>query len=390
MRFSPPVACAIMLILSIVLVSGCANPRGYALLDPAVAQTPISDEARLRTVFVATTRARSSEPGYFFSGRRSQTEGFARVLVSIPPVHEPGKLERPRRGPVDPAIHFAAREVRIFETGSEFARSVRSDVADGGDRVLVFVHGYNTRFAEAVCRVSQIAQDADYDGAVVLFTWASAGRLVDYVYDQNSASAARDSLEETLRMLAGTGAKRIDLIAHSMGNWVALEALRQLAISGDRDLGGKLGDVVLAAPDVDLDVFRSQMARYGTPGKPFFVMVSGDDRALDLSRFIAGNRPRLGGDYADAGQIAELGLIVVDVTSVSGGDSLNHTKFADNPVLVRLLGDRLRDDSSLGADERGVEDRLDTLARGVGQTLASTAEIVITTPVEVLKVAVGQ
>lgn len=379
-----------LILLVLLALSGCANPRAYALLDPSAAAAPIADAAGEETIFIATTRARAAKPGYFFDGRRSDTESFARALVTVPPVHEPGRLERPRRGAVDPERHFAAREVTVYESGRDFARAVSTELEASDGRALVFVHGYNTRFAEAVYRFSQIVHDADYEGSAVLFTWASGGRLVDYVYDQNSASAARDALEETLRMLARSGAARIDLIAHSMGNWVALEALRQLAISGDRDLGGRLGDVVLAAPDVDIDVFRSQMARYGRPDKPFFVLVSGDDRALEASRLIAGNRPRLGDDYAEAAEIAELGLIVVDITAVAGEDSLNHTKFAENPTLVRLLGERLREDESLGTDERGVEDRLDSLARGVGQTVASTAEIVITTPAEVLKVAVGQ
>ena len=78
--------------------------------------------------------------------------------------------------------------------------------------------------------------------------------------------------------------KSIDIIAHSMGNWVAMEALRQLAIAGNRDLGGKLGYVVLASPDIDVDVFKKQMVRYGKPDKPFVVLLSGDDHALQLSR----------------------------------------------------------------------------------------------------------
>jgi esterase/lipase superfamily enzyme len=223
----------------------------------------------------------------------------------------------------------------------------------------------------------------------VLFTWASAGRTLDYVYDQNSATAARDALEETLRAVADAGATRIDIIAHSMGNWVTLEALRQLAISGDRDIDGRLGDVVLASPDVDVDVFKSQMRRYGKPDKPFFVLLSRDDRALELSSLIAGNRPRLGG-YADEAEIASYGVIVANLSGLEAGDPLNHTKFADNPLLVRLLGERLAEDDLLQSSERDVTDRVQTLARGLGQTITSAAEIVITTPVEVVRIAVGQ
>jgi alpha-beta hydrolase superfamily lysophospholipase len=53
----------------------------------------------------------------------------------------------------------------------------------------------------------------------------------------------------------------VHILAHSMGAWLAIEALRENAISGSPDLNGKLGDVMLAAPDIDLNVFRQQLAR---------------------------------------------------------------------------------------------------------------------------------
>ena len=73
-----------------------------------------------------------------------------------------------------------------------------------------------------------IAHDTSYPGTPVLFSWASGARTTDYVYDKESASAARDQLEVTLRLLAQSGARRIDIVAHSMGTWVTMETLRQL------------------------------------------------------------------------------------------------------------------------------------------------------------------
>jgi esterase/lipase superfamily enzyme len=140
-----------------------------------------------------------------------------------------------------------------------------------------------------------------------------------------------------------------------------METLRQLAITGDRDLGGKLGDVVLASPDIDVDVFRSQMRRYGKPNRPFFLMLSADDRALRLSGILAGNK-RVG-DYQNASDLAELGVVVVDLSKEKAGDSLNHTKFADNPTLVKLLGQRLREDDGYASD-RVVTDRINMLNSG--------------------------
>ena len=106
-------------------------------------------------------------------------------------------------------------------------------------------------------------------------------------------------------MLAQSGARRIDIVAHSMGTWVTMEALRQLAITGDRDLGGKLGDVVLASPDIDVDVFKSQMRRYGKPNRPFILLLSDDDRALQALRHPGRAQPRVG-DYRMPADLAEL------------------------------------------------------------------------------------
>lgn len=386
-----PLSKLLALALIVMAGAGCASPQ-QSMLAMVASSEPATAFAGREQIFVATTRARSEEPGIFFDGARADTLSFARAEITIPPVHEPGRLERPRRGAaIDPARHFAASGVERMAGEDEFAGTLRSrfEAADG--RALVFVHGYNTRFDAAVFRAAQIVHDSGYRGTPILFTWASAGRTIDYVYDQNSASAARDGLEKTLRAIARAGARRIDIVAHSMGTWLTLEALRQLAIGGDRDISGRLGDVVLASPDIDIDVFKTQMRRYGQPDKPFYVLVSGDDRALELSSLIAGSRPRVGG-YVGAGeaQLASLGVVVVDLSQISAGDSYNHMKFADNPVLVRMLGERLREDDSLGSSERDITDRVSSLVRGLGQTVTSAAEIIITTPVEVMRVAVGQ
>ncbi len=278
-----------------------------------------------------------------------------------------------------------AESLELYAGEQQFTDALRADIKRSGGRALIFVHGYNTAFDGAVYRMTQIVYDAGYPGTPVLFTWASAGRTVDYVYDTNSATAARDALEETIRSVAKAGAKRIDIIAHSMGNWVTMETFRQLAITGNRDIDKRLGDVVLASPDIDVDVFKSQMARYGVPDKPFYLLVSGDDRALRLSGFIAGKKPRVG-DYADSADLAKLGVVVVDLSKVEAGDALNHTKFADNPVLIKILGERLRRTDDLASPQ----EQMDRMTANITGTVASAAEIVITTPINVLRVAVGQ
>src|SRR6185369_2155291 len=117
-----------------------------------------------------------------------------------------------------------------------------------------------------------------------------------YVYDLNSATAARDGLEHTLRLLLASNAEEVNVLAQSMGNWVTVEAFRQIKISGDLAHANKIGNVYLAAPDIDIDVFKSQMRRFGKPRRPFYIVLSKDDQALRASKFIAGGEGRLGAE----------------------------------------------------------------------------------------------
>ncbi len=351
---------SIFIAILALLMVGCAGRNPEELLGSAIVTASVNDIAGSHAIFIATTRKRSNDPSKVFDGERSATLNFARVNVTVPNVHKTGQIERRSRGKSDdPSKYFMASEAVGYDTAPKFQAALNADIAARGGRVMVFVHGYNTSFDSAVYRLTQIVHDSGYPGTPVLFSWASGGSTTSYVYDKESASAARDQLEVTLRMLAQTGARRIDIVAHSMGTWVTMETLRQLAITGDRDLSGKLGDVVLTSPDIDVDVFKSQMRRYGKPDKPFILLLSDDDRALKLSGLLAGSRPRVG-DYRDAADLADYGVTVVDLTSAKGADTFNHTKFADNPALVKQLGQRLRTDDGFASD-RDVTDRINLL-----------------------------
>ena len=177
------------------------------------------------------------------------------------------------------------RPLDADEFRAELASHVSGRIGVNRD-VLVFVHGFNTSFDEARLRAAQVVADSRFGGVPVLFTWPSQSKLFGYVSDKDSATASRDALQDLLTDIAATpGVGKIHVLAHSMGGWVAMEALRQEALSGHRDLDGHLGDVMLASPDVDLDVFASQMAKI-RPAK-VTVFATPKDRALSLSSAIA-------------------------------------------------------------------------------------------------------
>jgi esterase/lipase superfamily enzyme len=380
-----------LLIVAIALLAtGCAGRSTHDLLNRTAITAPPSSIAATHEIFVATTRRKATKnPRQVFDAERSLQTSFARVDMSVPKIHKVGHIERARgAAESNPAKDFTAERVVFYGDAAQFEKAVGADIARRGDRALVFVHGFNNGFDDGVYRITQIVHDMHYPGTPVLFSWASAGKTTGYIYDKESANAARDNLEATLKMLARTKARSIDIIAHSMGTWVTMEALRQLAIEGNRDLDGKLGYVVLASPDIDVDVFKKQMERYGKPDKPFTVLLSGDDRALRISGLISGAKPRVG-DYGNAKDLASYGVTVVDLTNTKGGDRLNHAKFADNPLLVQLMGKSLSVPASLSPREIGTERAIDDLGRGIGQTVGSVAEIVVTTPFKVLTVVAG-
>lgn len=363
----------VLLAITVLAVAACAARPDDASLK--VSNLPLAG-ATDHTVLVATTRARGETPGALFSRARADGLDHAVATVSVPPSHTPGEIEWPRVPPGDPETDFTLRRADYLDDRG-FSAALEQELARrprGSREVFVFVHGYNTRFPEALYRMVQLKHDAGMPQVPVLFTWASGGSVRDYLYDTNSATIARDGLEQTLRMLAAPSAERINILAHSMGNWVLTETIRQIRISGRPIPAARFGIVAMAAPDLDIDVFKAQMKRMGKPERPYILLVSRDDRALQASNLIAGGTGRLGA-YDDEEELARLGAVVIDLTEVKANDGANHGKFAQlaqaAPELRKVLSG-LELDESVGTTERTVD------------AVGNTAKTAITFPLKIL------
>ena len=363
-------------VFTIVLVAfslvACASRPESGFLS-AVALSPPG--AVDHTLLVATTRERDDRPGTLFNGDRGIATDYAELTVSIPPTHRQGEIEWATTPPGDPNVNFVVRDERYLDGDKAFVQALNAQLArrpPGSRKVFLFIHGFNTMFAEGVYRLAQLAHDAKAPGVPVLFTWASRGKPTAYVYDLNSATAARDGLEHTLRLLLSSNAEQVNVLAHSMGNWVTVEAFRQIKISGDLSHANKIGYVFLAAPDIDIDVFKSQMRRFGKPRKPFYIILSEDDRALFLSRTIAGGVTRVG-DNPDVAELASLGATVIDLTDLKATDATNHDKFAQ----LAAVAPELR-----GVLARGIP--ASPRASDVGETAASGLGAVVALPLTLL------
>ncbi len=279
-------------------LAGCAGRPSGNLVVVSAPQPP---GASTVDMLVATTRAEVAEPaGVMFGGERGRGLRFRRHRRLDPPdaVRKIGDVQWPSHPPGDPAHDFVtvrADELDLKQAVADFDSRLMK-LKPSERHVLLFVHGYNTRFEEAVYRFAQIAHDAGAPVVPVLFTWPSRGQLFDYVYDRDSATYSRDALEAVLQAMAkDPNVSAISILAHSMGNFVTVEALRQMAIR-NRGLSPKIKDIMLASPDIDFDVFRRQIAEIEASDKspPVTLFVSEDDKALAASSLVAGNEPRLG------------------------------------------------------------------------------------------------
>ncbi len=337
---------AAVVLIAAVSLSGCAS--AVASVGDLVSDT-VPSQARDVQIFVDSTRPLKAD------GVADGSAHLSLATVSVPPSHRPGGLETASFGAPDRRSDFAIVGRRGLDAQA-FRDAIATHLSGrvGSNRdVLVFVHGFNTGFDEARFRLAQIVTDGGFNGVPVLFTWPSKGSLFGYGSDREAATASRDALEHLLLDLAALpDVGKVHVLAHSMGAWLAMEALREVAIAGHPDLEGHLGDIVLAAPDIDQGVFRQQVERIGH-GAHIAVLAATNDRALTLSGILA-DRPRLGAIDAASPEgrlvLEGLGVHVVDVTRDSVG-VIGHATYADAPEVIRGIG------AELGAARAGDRDR---------------------------------
>jgi esterase/lipase superfamily enzyme len=332
-----------ILALLVPIVVGCAPRPGSDVLQPYVPAPHYTSKVEL---LVATTRQRgTTEDPAAYSAERSERLNYAALTVSIPKAHVAGQIEWPDQTPADPLLHFVTTQRQVL-AGPQFLDQVRQRAKTGGTEagnVLVFVHGYNTLYEEAVYRFAQIVHDSGFNGTVILFAWPSRGKAPLYLADRDSSTYSRDYLEQTLHQIAGVqGVREVNILAHSMGSWLAVETLRQATLKGDRDLGGKLGDVILASPDLDVGVFLTQLDVIGRLRRPMTILVSGDDKVLALSTALSGGVKRVGLVTAEEARVVEksqkYNLRVIDLTAIDAGNGSGHAKYAEAGAVLHAMG----------------------------------------------------
>jgi esterase/lipase superfamily enzyme len=358
---------AVMLVAT--LLAGCVSDGLRAVDDhmtnaASFVSGPRGEPNRV-PLFVASTRRGE---GAVDDGRAH----FSLTAIGVPQNHRPGAIEHPSFGTADKQRHFTVLSKRNMDEDEfygELAAHVSGRIGVSRD-ILLYVHGFNTSHDEARFRLAQIVADGGFSGVAALFSWNSRGGIFNYESDKEAATVSRDALEKLLFALSKTpGVGRVHILAHSMGAWLTMETLRGAALSGHPDLDGRLGEVMLANPDIDLNVFRQQLSRVDPHRVSIFV--ANNDRALSLSSRIAGARQRLGAmdpsKPEDKAELDRLGVAVHDISSFST-DFVGHGAFAEAPDIVKKIGAHIAAPRAQESDTQAIPDfRGDAPAPVAGQ-----------------------
>lgn len=322
------------------LPAASAPTRGY--VDPAVSSNlnafigkPYSDTAAIE-VYYATNRTKGNaqEPcnDRTFSVFRSDLVSYGLCTVNVPKTHATAAIEIAATPRENPHRYFMGLAHTPLAKEDFIGRLTRQDPRD----VLVFIHGFNVAYQEAVMRAAQIAYDLKYQGPVLLFSWPAGtsaslleSALINRTYETNRVNAEK-SVPILAALLGDLAAakRRVHVLVHSMGHQVLVPALEIAA----KDAGAPfIGELVLNAPDIDVVQFKSSIPTLQRAASRVTIYCSYNDRAISASETFNQNQ-RLG---------ACAYLPDIDVVNVQEIDApvlgLGHGYYASRAVLTDIF-----------------------------------------------------
>lgn len=244
--------------------------------------------------------------------------------------------ERPLGVPITNTLNFDG----AIQSGADCNALLASLAAAGNGKVLLFIHGYNTRFEAAAARSAALKEDLNWEAPIILWSWPSRGSPGAYEKDERTVASSRWRLIPFLRAMWSAGFERIDLVAHSMGSRLGIEIL---TLAGSEQ-PTPFKQAIFVAPDVASSDFAGAVTASNYPGG-MAVYANAHDRALILSMLRRGeSRAGLAGEYS----IMMPGLETIDASEIDfeAFPDLNHSHAFDVSEGVADLKARLASDDT--------------------------------------------
>ncbi|PJZ37667.1 alpha/beta hydrolase [Leptospira levettii] len=328
-----PTSLLICLALTLSLLISCAPKIGEQINKRLV--DPFDETKNINVHFVTTRRemgAKDRCDGNSFGFITDINPHFGICIVNVPAKHIIGDISLDNDQDKNSFFQFKGR---VNTDDREFLSKLKSSASE---EVLVFVHGFNVNFDEAVLRAGQIKYDLKFPGEVVVYSWpagADVGLLgqvmVKSTYDLNFTEAKinREPFANFLNSISSIG-KKIHLVVHSMGHQVVLPSLASLSKSGKKQF---LSELILNAPDFDKNEFELILSDLSKTSERITLYCSPGDNALVASQKVNG-APRAGMCFKYSG------VDVINVNEVDdpvlGVGGLGHGYYSSRPILTDI------------------------------------------------------
>jgi esterase/lipase superfamily enzyme len=274
----------------------------------------------------------------YYGGERGPLR-YGAAEVSIPFDHRVGEIERPAWWKLE-FTENPARHVVILTITEIAEQALLGRVQTAAEpEVLIFIHGYNVTFPDALRRTAQMAVDLRFSGPSILFSWPSQGRTHKYLVDETNAQWAVDDLERfVLATINQSKARSIHLIAHSMGGRILTQVLERISRLTLPQEAARLRQIIFAAPDIDAETFKKAASQFHDRGERCTLYASSNDEALAISKTLHG--------YARAGDAGEHIVVMqgLDTLDASAMDTslLGHSYYGSKRSILSDIHDLLR------------------------------------------------
>ncbi|TGK34709.1 alpha/beta hydrolase [Leptospira gomenensis] len=320
------------LALLLFLLPNCKTPTIEELLDRRFLKS--YDQTETLNLYYATLRATNASgqtgcnDSYFLTtGNQELKTGYC--IVNVPSNHEVGELPA-GLGNRENLFQFLGH--KPFENKDQFLEDLKKDPFD---EVLIFVHGFNVKFEEAILRAGQIRYDLKFPGKIVVFTWPAGSEaglfnqvLLKGTYEKNlsAARSSRTEFKNFLKSMQDVG-KKIHLIVHSMGHQIVLPTLGELGKETKTPL---VQELILNAPDFDSGEFRLIADSLSKTAKRTTLYCSPGDSALVASASV-----NQGGRLGSCIRIP--GIDVINVNPIDASlISMGHGYYSSKPILTDI------------------------------------------------------
>lgn len=302
------------------------------------------------------TNRKPTPDGRGFTGERHDRLTRGRTEVFIPEAHKFGETgssfwtKLKRFDLRDDTLRLQQVKPQDRDAWLGEIQQAMRDAKESGDtpHALFFLHGFNVTFEDAAIRAAQIGCDLKVPGATAFFSWPSRGNVAAYPADEATIEASERAITDFLvDFVTNCGAEKVHVIAHSMGNRGLLRALQRIAANAETRGKVKCGQIFLAAPDVDRDLFLDLARLYPEHSERTTLYASDGDLPVHLSAKLH-DAPRAGyfTPYTVAPGVDTIAVPDFDL------DLLGHSYFAQAEALLHDIHDLMLHGRAPGKRQR--------------------------------------